>query len=120
MADQELKSWAGTVSIDGLTNSPQRRDILDEEFLNGWLRNTTVSAQQLNSILYLLSTNALPHPNCASLFPDSTTVPSVALELNGQSITESEYPNAYALYGSTLPNISGDAPTGFTYIIRAS
>jgi hypothetical protein len=120
MADQALKIWANTINIDSLTNAPQRREISDEEFQDGWLRNANISAQQLNSMFFLLSLYSNPFASAPVLYPDSLAIPDEALELNGQSITEATYPNAYSIYGASLPDLTGDAPTGFTYIIRAS
>jgi hypothetical protein len=120
MADQPLKIWANTLSVDGLTNITQRKTLSDEEYQDGWLRNANVSTHQLNTLFYLLTTYANPFPNAPVLYPDSLAIPEGALEMDGQGITEADYPNAYSIYGTTLPDLTGDAPTGFTYIIRAS
>ena len=120
MALQELKIWAKTLNNDMLTLTDQRRDIEDEEFLDGWLRTSPASSQQMNQLFYLLTTYANPFPNAPVIYPSALDIPSVALEMNGQTITEEDYPNAFAIYGGTLPNITASAPTGFTYIIRGS
>ena len=120
MASQELKVWSEELVVDGLTNITQRRDLLDEEFLNGWLRKMSISSQQLNQLFYLLSIHANPFPNAPVPYPTSLGIPDTALEMNGQAILEADYPNAFSIYGATLTDITADAPTGFTYIIRKS
>ena len=119
MATQQLKIWAEQLTIDGLSNAPQRKELSTEEFLDGWLRNDSISAQQLNTILHLLTMYSSPFLSTAYCVP-STPIPEGSLELNGQAITEVDYPNAYAAYGATLPDITSEAPTGFTYVIRAT
>lgn len=120
MADQELREWASTITLDDIYSQPQRNDIRQEVFVDGWLYNHPVGAQDLNQILNLLTKAAPPTYALPQLYPDSAPIPSVAVEMLGQSIIESEMPNAYALYGDTLPDLSTSAPAGFTYIIRKS
>jgi hypothetical protein len=119
--DQELKVWAKNSVIDGVTNVSQLKTLGTEEFDEGWLRGSSVSAQQLNTILRLLTIWSPPAPNCASLYPTGVTLPSTALECNGSTaIVEADAPNAYDLYGATTPDLSASAPAGFRYIIRKS
>lgn len=120
MALQELKVWAKEKIIDSVTEIAQRRDISTEEFENGWKRLSTVSAQQANGLFYLLTSYASPFSNSIYLMSSSVATPSTALELDGSTFTEEDYPNLYEIYAGTLPNLSAEAPTGCKYIIRAN
>ena len=51
----DLKLWAENIVIDPVYSSPQRTTIEDEYWLNGWLRDVPVSAQELNQLFYLLT-----------------------------------------------------------------
>ena len=121
MIDQELKVWAENAVIDGVTNVSQLKVLQTEEFDEGWLRGSSVSAQQLNTILRLITIWSDPAPNCASLYPTGGALPSTALECDGATtIVQADAPNAYDLYGATTPNLTAAAPAGFRYIIRKS
>ena len=119
MSIQNLEIWASEEVIDGETEIAQRRDIQSEEFLNGWKRLGTVSAQQMNGILYLLSSYSPPYAHCAYQIPSSVVTPSIALDLDGSTFTEEDYPELYAIYSGTLPDLSSEAVTGFKWVIRA-
>lgn len=120
MAVDNLKIFCNTAVVDGVTETSNRRTILDEEYLNGWVRQATVSTQQVNSILYLLSTFSAPYAHCIYMMDDSEDTPSTALDLDGSTFTEEDYPNLYEIYSGTLPDYTSVAPTGIKYIIRAS
>lgn len=119
MAIQDLKIWASSLNTD-ITNSSQRRNIELEEFIVGWLRNDNISFQQLNQLFFLLTSYANPWPNPPVPYPTTLPIPEDALEMNGQAITIGDYPNLFAAYGANLPDISAEAPTGHTYIVRKS
>lgn len=51
----DLKLWAENIVIDPVYSSPQRTPIEDEYWLNGWLRDVPVSAQELNQLFYLIT-----------------------------------------------------------------
>ena len=120
MSIQNLEIWAKTIVTDGITEIDQRRDILGEEFDTGWVRLSTVSTQQMNGILYLLSSYAAPYSHCAYQMPDSIATPVIALDLDGSTFTEDDYPNLYEVYSGTLPDLSSEAATGMKWVIRAS
>jgi len=120
MADQQLEIICSDIFVDGVTGVAQRKDLSGEEFRDGWLYKQSISAQQFNQMQYLLSLWSNPQSNAPSLFPSASPIPDIALEMNGQAILEVDYPNAFSVYGATLPDITADAPTGFTYIIRKS
>lgn len=117
---QDLEIFAKDDVLDGVTGVFQKEIIQDNLWASGWTRNQVFAIQELNTLLYLLTTYASPSPLAPTLWPTSATVPTLALELDGRTITEQDYPNAYNLYGATLPDLTADAPTGFTYIIRGS
>ena len=114
---QQLRIWAETLDTDNVTQNQQRRSLTTTEFKNGVLYGQTLSTQKLNQILYLLSVYANPSPAVPVLFPDTQAIPNVALEMNGQAINI-DYEILRDIYGATLPDLTGDAPTGFTYIVR--
>lgn len=118
-ADQTLYRWAETATIDGVTGIYQRKTIQDNEWTSGWTRNQVVSAQELNTLFYLLTTSSAPIPAPIAFLPDDSDIPDTAVALDGSSITESSYPNLYSIYGSTLPDASG-LLSGYTVIVRAS
>ena len=120
MADQLFKTWAEKKKNDNLTSSDQRRDIKDEEFQDGWLRLKSVSAQQLNQLFYLASVNCNASYGAPELRYSAAGVPDTALEMNGQAITQLGYPNLFSIYGAALPDLTSEAPSGFTYIVRKS
>ena len=114
---QSLKVWAKTLSLDDIYKNYQRRTLDSEEWEFGWLRNVGLSAPQLNSLFFLLTSHSNPVTCSPYLHLKSKPIPEEALEM-GSSITQSEYPALFEYYGATLPDIKGEAPTGFTYIVR--
>lgn len=118
MATQEIQIWSQNLIYDPVASNLQRRDINQEEWNEGWLRQYGVSAQQMNQLMYLFSAHAAPSDICPYLFPTSGTIPAQALEMNGQAITSGDSPELFNTYGANLPDLTGDAPTGFTYIVR--
>lgn len=119
MATQEFKIWAQTIVTDS-TGMPQRRDLSLEESLTGWLRLEDVSAQKLNQLFNLASVHSNPFAVTPVQISTLVPIPSTALELNGQTITEAEAPNVFATYGATLPDLVSEAITGHTYVVRKS
>lgn len=115
-----LKIWCEELKVDGVTEVNQRRPLVEEEFQNGWLRKQPVSTQQVNQLFKELTSYAKSVRCAPDLFytGNGNTIPSIALEMNGQSITESEYPVLYSFYGTTLPDLTAAAPTDFTYTVR--
>lgn len=119
MTIQELKVWAENPIQDGVAKNYQRRDLRDEEFMEGWARLAGLTYQEINQLFYLLSSYSSP----LSVAPyqhyiASNAVPSTALEMNGQTISVNDVPELYAYYGATLPDRTGELPTGWTYIVR--
>lgn len=118
MSLQDLKVWAKTLTPDALKGNDQRRPIEDEEWDEGWGRLAGVSVQQLNQILFLLTSSAPPSHMSVFLVKDTIDITSVALKMNGQAITVQEAPLLFAEYGSSLDDLTADAPTGYSYYIR--
>ncbi len=117
----ELYTWASVINTDeGVTDTANRREILPEEALNGWVRDGTISTQQLNSLFYYLTLYASPFPNTPYLMSTKVNTPTNAYELDGSAITQGEAPNLYDIYGATLPDLSSEAPTGHRWVVRIS
>lgn len=119
-APQDLKIWAEQEIIDGVTNTPQRRVLNGEEFNDGILNLVTFTAQQYNSLMFIITTYSNPFYASPTLLPTTEGIPTEALEMDGQAITTEVYPNLFLVYGANLPDIVADAPSGFTYIVRKS
>lgn len=119
MAD-DLKIWAEEINNDVVTGTDQRRSLNTEEFRDGILRGVTFTNQQYNSLMYLLTLHSNPFHLSPYLYPSAATLPASSLEMNGQAIALVDYPELGSLYGATLPDLTLDAPTGFTYIVRKS
>lgn len=113
---QELRVWSETLITDSVNGSPQRRQLIDSEFNRGWTYQQTVTAQQVNQLMYLLTIYSSPSPATPFVYPDTLPVPDIALEMNGQATPAGSI--LEEMYGANLPNIVADAPTGFTYIVR--
>ncbi len=120
MAVEELDIWCSEVVNDGVTLTDNRRALLPEEVLNGWVRNGTVSVQQMNSLFYYLTTYSSPFSNSPYLMASSETTPDNAYDMDGSTFTEEDAPNLYEIYKGTLTDMSGDAPTGHKWVIRKS
>jgi hypothetical protein len=118
MSLQDLKVWAKTLTPDTLKGNDQRRPIEDEEWEEGWGRLSGVTVQQLNQLLFLLSSSSSPSPMAVYLIKDSITVGDQALEMDGQAISVQETPLLFAEYGNNLDDLSADAPSGYKYYIR--
>lgn len=54
-ARDDLKVWANTLSIDPVTNTPQRFTIGDDLWEFGILRGVELTAQHYNQMLYLIT-----------------------------------------------------------------
>ncbi|AUR84729.1 hypothetical protein NVP1063O_062 [Vibrio phage 1.063.O._10N.261.45.C7] len=118
MSLQDLKVWAKTLTPDTLKGNDQRRPIEDEEWDEGWGRLSGVSVQQLNQILFLLTSSSSPNPFAVYLVKEGISAGSQSLEMNGQGITIQETPLLFAEYGNNLDDLSADAPSGYKYYIR--
>lgn len=117
MAAQPLAIWAKEIVIDNQTNTPQRRVITLEEWQDGLLRDTSFSAQQYNSLLNAITSHSNPYSNSPYPMRDSIATPEYALEMNGQSFTQAQAPELYAIYTGVLDDLS-TALAGHKYIIR--
>ncbi len=116
---QPLRIWCKEIVNSAITQMvPQRRPLVPEEELNGWLNLQTVSAQQLNSLFFQLTTYSSPSPYTFYMISSSTPTPSEALDANGQTLTIEDSPELYEHFGATLPNANTSAPSGFKFIIR--
>lgn len=113
----ELRKWASIPVYDEETGVLQVRDLNLEEWSYGWLRNVSISAQQLNSLFNQITSNSNPVTCSPYLHLKSKPIPEEAIEM-GSSISQDVYPILFEYYGSTLPDITSEAPTGFTYIVR--
>ena len=118
MATQEIDIWADTIVLDPIKGNPQRRDIRDEEWLQGWLRMSGVSPQQLNSLFNLLTHYSPPSDICPYPFPSTGTTTDKMKVMNGQGITQEESPFLFEEYGATLPDMTSDNLTGFVWVVR--
>lgn len=118
MAIQDLKVWAETLLQTSPDNITQRMDLSDDEFRDGLLRRVTFDNPQINQLGYLLSLAAAPALGAPFLIYDGAPVPSNAIVAEGQSITEQDNFILYCAYGDTLPDLTGEGPTGFTYYFR--
>ena len=118
MADQELEVWCADSVPDAIKGNSQKRTIRDSEWSQGWLRLQGVTAQQMNMILNLLSSYAPPADVCPYPFPEGGTIPSNALQMNGQILDEDESPVLFATYGTYLTDMTDSNIDGFIWIIR--
>lgn len=118
MALQQLKVWAKQAVPDSVKGNIQFREIRDEEWLQGWGRLLSPTIQQLNSLFRLLTQHSSPSDISPYLYPASGFLYSTMLQMDGQAITEAETPVLFAIYGTNLPDMTADAPTGFVYIVR--
>lgn len=119
MAVQDLRVWCQDLYLDPVTMTTQRRDLSPEESMNGWLRNATISNQQMNQLHYLETIHAKASPFSPDMIPDTKPAPSVAYDwVDGAAISETESPELYAYYGATFPVLQANAPSGWKYIIR--
>lgn len=119
MAIKELDIWAKELVLDIETNSEQRRNLNPEEYENGWLYRDEVSAQQMNSLFYLITLHSKSVSQSPELIPSTATIPTISLEwVDGGTIDEVAHPELYAYYGSTFPTLQSTAPSGWKYIVR--
>lgn len=118
MALQQLKVWAKQAVPDPVKGNIQFKEIRDEEWLQGWGRLLSPTIQQLNSLFRLLSQHASPSDVSPYLYPNTKTIQSNMLQMNGQAITEEETPVLFDTYGANLLDMSTDEPTGFVYVVR--
>lgn len=51
----DLQVWASTIDIDPITSTPQREPILADIWQYGWLRETPVTAQDINQLMYTVT-----------------------------------------------------------------
>lgn len=114
---EDLYIWCQEKKLDPVTEIFQRRPLELEEYQNGWVRMDTVSGQQVNELLYLLSSRATCLPCTPELVLSSDVVPDTAvLWVNGGVIDETETPILFERYGTTFPTLT--APSGWKYIVR--
>ena len=120
---QELKIYASSVNTTGANGKPQKRDLSDNEFIDGMLDQEIFSAQKYNQILHLLTVYAAPFHSTPMLVSDDVGIPGESLEMDGQAFSAVTYPNlALAYTGLVLPDLItlSPPPAGFTWIVRAS
>ena len=116
---QELQVWAKQEVVDPVSEKPQRRDLVDEEFLQGLLRQDTFSGQQYNSVLYLLTSYSKVNPFSPDVILDSKPTPDVAVEwIVGGAISSTETPQLFEHYGSTFPPLPFTLGVGWKAIVR--
>ncbi|AUR87571.1 hypothetical protein NVP1101O_160 [Vibrio phage 1.101.O._10N.261.45.C6] len=119
MAIQELNTWAKNLVVDGVTEIAQRRDLSEEEFNDGWLRNSTASSQQINQVLYLQTSYAKTNPYTPEPFLASKSTPSICLDwVEGGNIPEVDAPELFAFYGGTFPAPPFTLNAGWKFIVR--
>lgn len=115
---QALEVWCREKVTDAASETENRRDVVPEETVNGWVRLGTVSTQQANSLFYLVTSHSKPNPFSPELHHNAQPIPSVAMEwVDGGAIVEADTPELYEYYGATFP-VLGSAPAGWTYIVR--
>ena len=114
----KLNVWCSTTVTDGITSTDNKREILEEESLNGWVRNGTVSTQQLNSLFYELTLHSNPFANSPFLMSTNVSTPDNAYDMDGSTFVETDAPNLFAIYAGTLPDLNTTAPTAHKYVIR--
>jgi hypothetical protein len=118
MADQLLKVWAKNTVLDPVKQNAQRREIREEEWLQGLGRLFGFTAQHVNTLFNLLSHHSAPSDICPYVFPSGGVLTSEMLHMNGQTITEADQPYLFAEYGATLTDMTADNLTGFIWIVR--
>jgi len=116
---QELQVWAQQEVVDSISEIPQRRDILDEEFDQGLLRQSTVSGNSYNSLMYLLTSYAKVNPFSPDVILDSKPIPDIAIEwVVGGGISSTETPQLFEHYGATFPSLPFTLESGWKVIVR--
>lgn len=118
MADQELEIYASETIIDDVKGNAQKRPIQPEEWLQGILRLGGITNQHWNTLMNLLTHYSPPADTCPYPHKDGVPIPDVALHMNGQAITQAEYPELFKTYGANLPDMTADNLTGFIWVVR--
>ena len=118
MSNQQLKVFASELTQDPVKGNNQRREIQEEEWLQGWGRLHGVTAQQLNQLFYLLTNHAAPSNICPFPYPDTLPVEDNMLHMNGQAISVTDTPTLFSTYGNNLPDMTADNLTGFIWVVR--
>lgn len=118
MADQNLKIWALNTVLDGVKGNAQKRLIQAEEWLQGIGRLQGVTNQIFNSTLNLLTHYAAPADTCPYPYSASAPIPDEALHMNGQTISQTEQPELFKVYGNTLPDMTADNLIGHIWLVR--
>lgn len=116
---QELQVWTKEEVLDLVSEELQRRDLLDEEFLNGFLRNSTVSGNQFNSLMYLITSHSKVNPFSPDYILDTKPTPDIAVEwVVGGNISQTETPQLFEHYGATFPDLPVTLASGWKAIVR--
>lgn len=118
MADQNLKIWALNTVLDGVKGNAQKRLIQAEEWLQGWGRLNGVTNQHLNSLFNMITHYAAPIDTCPYPYKDTAIIPDEALHMNGQTISQTDQPELFKVYGNTLTDMTADNLTGHIWIVR--
>ena len=104
---------------DPIAGNQQRRPLTTEEFLNGWGRQAGVSDQQMNQLMFLLSSYANTYPFEPQPYPSAQTTPSTCVDfISGGVIVQAETPFLYEFYGSTFPSEPYTLSAGWKFIVR--
>ena len=116
---QILEVWCRNEVVDPVSEIEQRREILPEEFLEGWLRDATVSGQQVNALFYLLTAHADTRPCVPKLIlTTDTLLDNEILWVDGGAISLLDTPVLHSRYGATFPTLQSTAPSGWKYVVR--
>lgn len=119
MADQVLKRWSSETALDPVKGNAQRRQIQEEEWLLGWLRLKGVTAQQLNQLLFLITSHSSPVTCSPYQQRSDQPVNSETLVFDGVTeVAQTEAPIVFGLYGSPLPDYSAYALPDHVWVIR--
>lgn len=119
MPIQDIKVWSSTLITDDLEGNVQRRPIDEEEWLEGWGRRFGVSNQQMNQLLYLLTSYSAPVNTSPYLVSSGITLSETSLLMDGRQISSDSHPFLFEVYGNNLPDLRSEAPAGFVYVVRA-
>ncbi|QXN60105.1 hypothetical protein KUA24_38 [Vibrio phage HNL01] len=118
MATQTLKKWCQNPLVDDVTEMEQIRELVSEEFYSGWVRQQTVSTQQINQLFNLLTQYAPPNPACVFFQDSNITINEVTLVADGRAFTQEQAPELFEIYNGTMPNFTAEAPAGTIPVMR--
>lgn len=118
MAITKLPVIAQVITHDSVTETDNRRDLREEELLYGWVRGQTLTTQQFNAAMHLLSSYSSPVAFAPYLQPTSIATEDNAVEwVDGATLVQADTPELFEYYGATMPAL-GTPPTGWKYVVR--